>query len=865
MSFFGFDSSLPKDRGHPSAAPGFGQAPDPFVGLSQDRARYDDDDDAIDFEDTYDGLADQLVETNDDFNDDTFGGGEISGGKTSKPVGKDFDFFGQTAKVSDAINEEQMRFSRQQAPPTSASSFAISQPKQAAKPIRSGYEKNQEPTRNLQVDPNLWGAAAQPSPGLHYGNGQPSSYGQTGLQQAAYTAGSARKMMSLEEVEAQMRSQTKKAPPAQALQYQGLPQPASPIINNKETSRSALEPPNYQRQQPSQQTVDSRQATVPFQKGPFRQTSIAQAELPASMARTPQLLQRPQSLSQNITDPNQAHPRQILQNPERHQAQTGPASTLQPQGQNHSRFLPSGSTGAHYSQQVITHPQQLMQLSEAERAAFLVEDAKRAKRNHKIYLLSKDNGLMTPQDKNFITRIQLQQLMTTTGNANDQDSDAALSEDFYYQVHSQIRGGPRQNPHQPLSQFAQTYLFQTGGRQGGFSRRNNRVGDNHMQRMEQQVARAVEAAKLKPKNKQLVIEGSLGKISFSNAKTPKPLLNLKRNDSGDVSNRPQGPGRNSSTRKFTQTEMSASDRKSVLRNIEAVYSTLMKMEDAMRREPPLPIPETEDVTAAERHEQWLKEKSKLNESLWNDLKVMNPINSGSSIPHPFIAFLSYAKGKKAIPRVFRHLVDQQRVTMMTIIIFHLDILEVVRLGQLQPGETQLPPMAREAIDLFSAAVTPSLFSYVSDASLFYISGLLGLMLDRVNVQGVARTRVGLSILTMLTSRATLIRDAGEFKDAEWQNWSQLFNRLFDILEPSLDGIFPGSLNTGEDIYVWQFLAAIGSGASPEQQQRLVLAVKDRVMETVMQSKTLPPEMASQRLNNVNLFMRAIGLDVGLLG
>ena len=33
----------------------------------------------------------------------------------------------------------------------------------------------------------------------------------------------------------------------------------------------------------------------------------------------------------------------------------------------------------------------------------------------------------------------------------------------------------------------------------------------------------------------------------------------------------------------------------------------------------------------------------------------------------------------------------------------------------------------------------------------------------------------------------------------------------------------------------------------------------------MQSKALPPEMSSQRLGNVNLFMRAIGLDVEMLG
>ena len=96
-----------------------------------------------------------------------------------------------------------------------------------------------------------------------------------------------------------------------------------------------------------------------------------------------------------------------------------------------------------------------------------MEDAKRAKRNHKIFLLSKDNGLMTPQDKNFITRIQLQQLVTATGNPNEHGTDASISEDFYYQVHNQIRGGPRQHPGQPLSNFAQTYLFQTGGRHGG--------------------------------------------------------------------------------------------------------------------------------------------------------------------------------------------------------------------------------------------------------------------------------------------------------------------------------------------------------------------------------------------------------------
>lgn len=35
MSFFGFDSTLPRDRGHNTTAPGFAQAADPLAGLSR--------------------------------------------------------------------------------------------------------------------------------------------------------------------------------------------------------------------------------------------------------------------------------------------------------------------------------------------------------------------------------------------------------------------------------------------------------------------------------------------------------------------------------------------------------------------------------------------------------------------------------------------------------------------------------------------------------------------------------------------------------------------------------------------------------------------------------------------------------------
>ncbi len=97
---------------------------------------------------------------------------------------------------------------------------------------------------------------------------------------------------------------------------------------------------------------------------------------------------------------------------------------------------------------------------------------------------------------------------------------------------------------------------------------------------------------------------------------------------------------------------------------------------------------------------------------------------------------------------------------------------------------------------------------------------------------------------------------------DWEQWTELYNRLFDTIEPVLPVIFPGSINDTDDMYIWQFLAAMGVGASPEQQQRLVLGVKDRVMETVSVSKALPADMASARLANVNSVHESYWLGCG---
>lgn len=218
--------------------------------------------------------------------------------------------------------------------------------------------------------------------------------------------------------------------------------------------------------------------------------------------------------------------------------------------------------------------------------------------------------------------------------------------------------------------------------------------------------------------------------------------------------------------------------------------------------------------------------------------------------------------------MFRHLDDQQRLTMLTLIVIHLDSLDVIRNAYPPADNTPLPAAIKEEVELFGQAIMPSLFSYVNEAPLSIIIGLLGLVLDRVNTQAIVRTKIGVSVLTMLISRAELVKQhtTSSHTDEDWNQWSELYSRLFNQVEPVLPYIFGNeSVNNGDDVHVWQWLAAMGVGASPDQQQRLVLGVKDRVMETVGVCKTLPEEMSGRRLADVNLFMRAIGLDVELLG
>ena len=523
---------------------------------------------------------------------------------TQESVGKNYDFSGQTAKVTGALQEEHVVYNDRQ--PARNVPFI---PKE--RPVKSGYEKYTEPAHIPQLEANasLWGITKKPG-----------TQSKNDKRLSGHDGNTGKKIMSLEEVEAAMRTERKKT--AMVEQLQQIP---DVLANNYLSDDLRRQDPSIimQRAQPNMQAgVESRQTMDPYAIM-LRQSRGATSTHGVSLPQTEQTgpynqLGQQSGISKPATSFSQQplmynQPRQILQNPNRlsGSGQAIPSAFQGNQGQQQPPEL-LHRRGPSLPGQLRLDSTALANMTEKERHIILVEEAKRAKRNHKIFLLSKDNGLMTPYDKNFISRIQLQQLVTATGNVNDHGSDSALSEDFYYQVYSQIRNAHRQTPNQPLNQFAQTYRLQIDNRQSATARRLNRVGDSHMQRMEQQIQRAVEVAKLRPKNKQLVIEGSLGKISFSNAKTPKPLLNIKRAEGAD--SRPT----------IGRTATTKADRKVVLRDIENMYDTLMSLEDHQCNRPISGF-DHGSPNLFQQNEEWEKTLRNLNWKLWQELKVMAPI------------------------------------------------------------------------------------------------------------------------------------------------------------------------------------------------------------------------------------------------
>ncbi|KAJ7634146.1 topoisomerase II-associated protein PAT1 [Mycena polygramma] len=513
--------------------------------------------------------------------------------------------------------------------------------------------------------------------------------------------------------------------------------------------------------------------------------------------------------------------------------------------------------GATQAEQEALRAEAMRKIVEAEK----MED-KRRKKAAKIAHMSRYNDLMTQSDKDFITRIQVSQLVTPDPYADD----------FYAQVYGAIlrsRMGLQ-------TQDERVLKFGTGG---GISLGNTQKvatrRPNAMQRMEQQVERIVSNARRREEEKGLhslhSLQGALGKTSGRKDSTSKPnegaakeAAKLSRETLGNTGN---------VVRKDPLT------RRQVLAALEAMYDLVLKVEHLRREQPP---PEEEEAS-----QQWQKEYDDLVEQLWEGLKVMVPLETSN--PHPFVSLLSPSKGKKLLPRLTRHIGSSRMLTLMTLLVACFTQLDVVKQAPLLDAVEESPERAEveRQTQAFLGSVLQSILPIVAKLELHVVTALLGLLIERSHdIAAVAKTKPGLALLTLFLSRVEVIKQAwgtgAEPVDpmtagASLEQWQAVFDQFFVLLTSHFLTLFPSSRITLQahhptsaalaidiiDQPVWQFLAALALQAVPEQHGVLVTSLRDKVLENVLSVNkgwVADEDERRTKLANVNLFLHALNLD-----
>ncbi|CAB4420250.1 unnamed protein product [Rhizophagus irregularis] len=517
-------------------------------------------------------------------------------------------------------------------------------------------------------------------------------------------------------------------------------------------------------------------------------------------------------------------------------------------------------------QQLPIHPTTEAVYREQETIAYLEQEAalrehevllyhrerKRREKQRKLAEMSRFNGLMTQSDKDWINKIQISQLVT----------DDPYADDFYFQVYSAIRNRQTQ-PH--MSAFSP---HGGAGFMGHERRHRSRGSESGLLKMQQQVLRIVNDARRKPKLTQLSLEGALGKIALNSVRNPRQLLQVssKHNDTHHHVG-PSGGNQQQHQKIPSISSHGIIDHRKVLRSIENVYTAVLALEELRRNQPPLPRPYVDHEREAV--EKWNEEYAELAKKMWEELRVTEMI--GVSYPHPFISILSVAKGKKVIPRVLRHCLPDQILTLITMLVANFETLDVCK-GAIWGTQGIVSPAMLDEVELYMNTVVPPLLQFVAEAPMRIVLGLFGLFIERNNIVWVARSKVGLAFLTMFLSRTEILKQGGGAmqglplpEERELLQWQEIYNRLFSLLQNHFLSLFP-PFNIGiDDMYVWQFLAAMAVGASTDQQHILVTEVRERVLDTVIQASRLTTDKSSShKIANVNLFLNALGLDASQL-
>ncbi|KAL5492252.1 PAT1 [Sanghuangporus weigelae] len=544
-----------------------------------------------------------------------------------------------------------------------------------------------------------------------------------------------------------------------------------------------------------------------------------------------------------------------------------------------------GGTSVSETQREQLRQEAMRKIMEAER-----QEGKRRRKAQKIAHMSRYNDLMTQSDKDFITRIQVSQLVTSD----------PYTEDFYAQVYGSLmrsRMGINASEERVLK-------FGSGeGVALGVAQRPGTRRQNAMQRMEAQVERIVSNARQREKEKGLhaihSLQGALGKTAGRSYKAaPRQLLQVDTNGATDthghiskedVQKDAAGAAKEAAKRGREAFGFSAdpagTTRKEPLTHrecliiLESLYDSQLRIEQLRREQPPA----EDDARTAEWEVIYKAETARQ----WNDLRVMVPIET--SDPHPFISLLMPAKGKKLLPRLTRHLSTQQLLQVICLLVACFSQLDVVKNAAILDQQEDTPE--RKEVDkqtqLFSSTVLQCILPVIAKFNLGVVFGMMGLLMEHCDMRLAIHSRPGQSLLTAFLSRAEVIKSemmAGSIDPSEvpteedLRSWQGVIVHLFQFLAPNLLSLFPSSripslrssstgvLSVEVDLLdqpVWKFLATFALHADNDQQQFLVSTLREKILDNVVAvHKGLVDGEAEQniKITNVNIFLHALGLD-----
>lgn len=889
MSFFGFDSSLPgpgsrKTRG----------------GNRRGAQRAHDADKELDFEDSYRGLGDHDLEEEDFLNTETFG--------DDIELGTDFDFGHKGSDVA-AIESN----------PAAPQAQARQQPMSYASVASQGAVGSQglsaaavDVSSHLKTMDSVWGSSPQQQPHvmsmeeierqqrqIHLANSQAMMNSQVSNPGSAVPPppGSAPMMMPFGN-NPYMTTYPMQFPPMFAQQPNANSQAPPPGIIPPGAPSGVYAPQQQQQQLPHQQLVQ-QQMHQPQQVQSIQQSQqiqhpqqVPQQQVPQQQSQPQQpILPQGQQVQQQSPPANLTAPL-ISRNIDSHQASASPANL-------EKTSSPANRANTYQSEPKVMDKMNRMHANRrsnngqynGRREPMSQEEQKRLQLRHsKVERILKHSGLMTPRDKDFITRYQLSQIVT----------EDPYNEDFYFQVFKIIqRGGIGGESNKGM--IARAYLEHSGHRLGGRYKRT----DIALQRMQSQVEKAVTVAKERPqKNKDYdtVREGVLGKISSNlNGKAPRRQLQIpayrgsgpedlnedglpnvgtpelvKMTESlGNVEISSKSRTRRRSSYAFSSVDHNSvltrsGGRKFVLSLIESVYEKVLKLEADLRNNQPI------DSTL-----------------LWESLHIDDDVYEVS----PFISMLSFDKGIKIMPRIFNFLEREQKLKMLQTFFSELSHLNIIIISSYKtnpnPSVTQVKKM-----DHFQKVFLKIIVSFLSSSSNFVeIMGLLLNLIKNNNVSFISTSKIGLNLITVLISRAALIRQdsnrTNTLSSAEISTWNEIYDKLFTALESKIVSVFPTKEYTDrllqvylsssmqqlgvapilnqfyDKSYIWQFLASLALSGKLNHQRIIIDEVRDQIFGTIDEAESVGKSQVGDPATNLyrkeklyqdlNLFLNVMGL------